>query len=94
MTDGRYEIYVIRFEILKGMKDDFLKLARSTSDRRHKDKAQQELAWNEIEEHVKAVAELGCTYYGGKSFIGGEQAAFVYFQSVVLLLMLLSFPMT
>jgi hypothetical protein len=33
--DGRYEIYVLRFEVLKGMKDEFLKLARSINDRRY-----------------------------------------------------------
>jgi hypothetical protein len=73
---GRNEIYLMRFEIKKGKEEEFLKEARKINDRRHwnESKANKQLAWEKIEAHFKAAAVKGFTLYGGKSFVGGEQA--------------------
>ena len=73
---GRNEIYLMRLEIKKGKEEEFLKEARKINDRRHwnESKANKQLAWEKIEAHFKAAAVKGFTLYGGKSFVGGEQA--------------------
>ena len=74
--DGSNEIYVMCFKIKEGKEEEFLKKARKMNDRRHwnESDANKELAWEEIEAHMKAAAVRGSTLYGGKSFVGGEQA--------------------
>jgi hypothetical protein len=73
---GSNEIYLMRFKITEGKEEEFLKEARKMNDRRHwnESEANKQLAWEKIEAHMKAAATKGFALYGGKSFVGGEQA--------------------
>ena len=73
---GTNEIYLMRYKIKEGKEEEFLEKARKMNDRRHwnESEAFKQRAWEKIEAHMKAAATKGFALYGGKSFVGGEQA--------------------